>query len=349
MTGSLMEIHPVLKDRNAVLIVRQAVPHAPAWQDYERCAYEALELMQLNLQGAKVVLKPNATSGEHFADAELGVGTHPAFIAGMANYLKQHGAKRGGIYVVEDPRDSDDDEPRHWRKTGFLEVAAQTGIKLRCPTSFTCVRREVPHPLVHKTRYVSRMAVDPATVLINVPKLKTHNLSITTLCMKNLMGLDRVFERHYCGQAYRDMPIEWQKDQKTKNQWMTREMHERWQLGLAQRLADLSQVIVPQLNVVEGIVGRDGTGFNRGNNYPYGLVAAGVNVVAVDSVVSYLMGYDPCQLIYLQVAREAGLGCNDLSQLKVYTAEQGEIVPVKDVERLRLEPPMKVTRDIAEE
>jgi uncharacterized protein (DUF362 family) len=78
-------------------------------------------------------------------------------------------------------------------------------------------------------------------------------------------------------------------------------------------------------------------------------VAAGVNVVAVDSVVSYLMGYDPCQLIYLQVAREAGLGCNDLSQLKVYTAEQGEIVPVKDVERLRLEPPMKVTRDIAEE
>lgn len=344
-----MKIHPVLNDRDAVLVIRLPVPNVPAWHDFERCAQEVLSLMQLDLHGEKVALKPNATSGEHFADPDLGVGTHPAFIAGMANYLKQHGARREGIYVVEDPRDSDDDHPRHWKGTGYLDVAEQTGIKLRCPTTYTCVRRSVPHPFVHPIRYVSRMAVDPATVLINVPKLKTHNLAITTLCMKNLMGLDRVFERHYCGQAFRELPSEWQQDQKSQKQWMTRTMHERWQLGLAHRLADLSQVVVPHLNVVEGVIGRDGTGFNRGHNYPFGLVAAGTNVVAVDSVVSYLMGYDPCQLIYLQVAREVGLGCNDLSQLKVYTAEQGQIVPVEDVERLRLQPPMKVTSNIVEE
>ena len=344
-----MKIHPVLNDRDAVLVIRQPVPNVPAWHDFEHCAQEALSLMQLELHGEKVALKPNATSGEHFANPELGVGTHPAFIAGMANYLKFHGARCEGIYVVEDPRDSDDDHPRHWKGTGYLEVAEQTGIKLRCPTTYTCVHRNVPHPFVHPTRCVSRMAVDPDTVLINVPKLKTHNLAITTLCMKNLMGLDRVFDRHYCGQALRDLPAEWQQELKTKQQWMTRAMHERWQLGLAHRLADLAQVVIPQLNVVEGVVGRDGTGFNRGNNYPLGLVAAGTNVVAVDSVVSYMMGYDPRQLIYLQVAREVGLGCNDLAQLKVYTVEQSEITLVKDVEHLRLQPPLKVTCDIAEE
>jgi uncharacterized protein (DUF362 family) len=193
------------------------------------------------------------------------------------------------------------------------------------------------------------MAVASDTVLINVPKLKTHNLAITTLCMKNLMGLDCVFDRHYCNQAFAQLAVEWRQDLSTKKQWMTRAMHERWQLGLAQRLADLSQVIVPQLNIVEGVVGRDGTGFNRGTNYPYGLVAAGVNAVAVDSVVSYMMGFNPRELIYLQVAQEAGLGCNDITQLKVYTAEQGEIIGVCDVERLRLKPAMKVIRDIAEE
>jgi uncharacterized protein (DUF362 family) len=305
--------------------------------------------MQLDLQGEKVTLKPNATSGERFANPELGVGTHPAFIAGMVGYLKQHGARHKGIYIVEDPRDSNDNNPRHWKGTGYLEVAEQTGVKLRCPTTYTCVRRNVPHPFVHSTRCVSRMAVAPDTVLINVPKLKTHNLAITTLCMKNLMGLDSVFDRHYCYQAFAQLSVEWQKDLSTKRQWMTRAMHELWQLGLAHRLADLSQVIIPQLNVVEGVVGRDGTGFNRGTNYPYGLVAAGINTVAVDSVVSYIMGFNPRELIYLQVAQEAGLGCNDIAQLKVYSSVQGEIIRVNDVERLRLHPAMKVIRDIAEE
>ena len=344
-----MKIHPCLQDRDAVLIVRLPVPDTPGWHDFERCACEALSLLQLELRGEKVALKPNVTAGEHYADPEMGIGTHAGFIAGMVNYLKQYGARRGGIYVVEDPRDSDDNEPRHWKGTGYPEMAQQTGAKLRCPTSYTCVRRSVPHPLVHPTRNVSRMAVAPDTVLINVPKLKTHNLAITTLCMKNLMGLDLVFDRHYCGQALRELPAEWQTNDRPRQEWMTRAMHEQWQAGLARRLADLAQVVVPQLNVVEGVVGRDGTGFNRGRNYPLGLVAIGTNVVAVDSVVSYVMGFDPRELIYLKIAREVGLGCNDIAQLKVYAVEQGEITRVNDAQRLRLQPPMKVTCDLLDE
>ena len=63
-------------------------------------------------------------------------------------------------------------------------------------------------------------------------------------------------------------------------------MHELWQTGLARRLADTAQVLRPALNIVEGVVGREGTGFHRGRNRPLGLVIAGVNMVAVDSVAS---------------------------------------------------------------
>jgi uncharacterized protein (DUF362 family) len=250
--------------------------------------------------------------------------------------------------VIEDPRDTDDNQPRHWKGTGYVEMAQRTGAKLRCPTTYTCVRKSVPHPHTHETRNVSRLAADPNTVLINVPKLKTHNLAITTLCVKNLMGLDNVFDRHYCAQALKELSTEWRMSERSRHEWMTAEMHERWQEGLARRLVDLAQVIQPHLNIVEGVVGRDGTGFRRGNNYPLGIVAAGTNVVAVDSVVSYLMGFDPCELIYLKMAAAAGLGDNDISKLRVYVVERGEVIPCRDIEALRVHPRFSVIRSTNE-
>ena len=345
-----MKLNPLLEHRDAVLVVRQPVPDAPAWEDYRRVARTALGLIGLELDGEKAVLKPNVTAGEHFANPDSGIGTHPAFVEGMIEYLRDHGMRRAGAYILEDPRDSDDNEPRHWRGTGYLEVAERTGTKLRCPTTYTCVRKQVPRPFVHASRNVSRLAVAPDAVLINVPKLKTHNLGITTLCMKNLMGVDLVFDRHYCGQAWQDLPPEIRDNgSRPRHEWMTRAIHEQWQEALGKRLADLAQVVPPRLNVVEGVIGRDGTGFNRGRNVPLGLVVAGVNVVAVDAVASYIMGFEPTELIYLKVAASIGLGDNDVRRLRVYTAEEGALTVCHDPQRLRASPPFTVISGIMEE
>ena len=343
-----MKLHPALDNPLAVLVWRTNVSPSPGREEFRRAAGQALAAAQLSLAGEKAVLKPNVTSGEHYASPDSGITTHPAFIWGMVDYLREHGARQGGIYILEDPRNRDDNEPRHWRGTGYVEMAEATGAKLRTSTSYTCVKRAVPHPLVHPVRNVSRLAVAPNTVLINVPKLKTHNLSITTLCLKNQMGTDSVFERHYCSQAMRELPADRCFPERPRQEWMDMALHERWQEGLARRLADLAKVVQPQLNVVEGIVGRDGTGFNRGTNYPLGLVVAGINMVAVDSVASYLMGFDPQKLIYLRVAAEAGLGCSDLAQLRVYAAVEGELAPVADMEPWRARPAFRVFTDTRE-
>ncbi len=343
-----MKLHPALDDPLAVLVWRTQVSSSPTWGEYRRAARQVLAVLRLDLEGEKAVLKPNVTSGEHYADPETGITTHPAFLWGLADYLREHGARRGGIYVLEDPRDRDDNEPRHWRGTGYLEMAEATGAKLRTTTSYTCVKVQVPDPLVHAERRVSRLATDPHAVLINVPKLKTHNLGITTLCLKNQMGVDSVFERHYCSQAMRELPADRCFPERPRQEWMDRALHERWQEGLARRLADLAKVVRPRLNVVEGIVGRDGTGFNRGTNYPLGLVVAGVNMVAVDSVASYLMGFDPQQLIYLRVASAAGLGCIDLARLHIYTACGDDLVPVTDLQPWRAHPAFTVYTDTRE-
>ncbi len=334
-----LKLHPLLTDPDEVLIYREQVPERPNYQDFQRIADELLGLMRVELEDEKVSIKPNLTSATHFADPNSGITTHPGFVGGIVIYMLQHGAKPGSITIVEDPINSDDRRPRRWEGTGYPEMAKSAGAKLRSPNSYYCAKKVVPNPLVHPARNVTRYAVDPASILINVPKMKTHNLGITSLCLKNLMGLDDVFERHYCGQAWRELPADRRHDDRPKNEWMDRELHEMWQTGLARRLADLAKVIRPDLNIVEGIVGRDGTGFNRGRNFPLGLAVAGINMVAVDCVSSYLMGFDPQDLIYLKIANEAGLGKNDLSSLHIYVVENSKLKPCGQINTIKTPEP----------
>jgi uncharacterized protein (DUF362 family) len=350
-----MKLHPHLLNPNAVLVYQAPVPETPAWDDFRRAGFEALQVLQLDLEGAKLLVKPNVTSGEHFANPDLGIDVHPGFVHGMIDYARGQDVPTRQITIIEDPRDSDDNNPRHWRGTGYDRLSQETGVRLHCPTTYTCVKVDVPHPLVFPRLNVSRLSVAPGTLLVNAPKLKTHNLAITTLCLKNLMGLVNVFDRHYCNQAWQELPQEISTNPRPRNEWFTRQDHEKWQLGLARRLADTAQVFalplrgLPMLNVVEGVVGREGTGFQRGRNRSLGYVIAGLNPVAVDSVASYLMGFDPQRLIYLQVAADAGLGPNDLSKIDVYTARAGELTPCPDLESLRVQPPMHVISNIKEE
>lgn len=342
-----MKIHPLLSDPITVFIFQNPMPEVVQWDDYRRAATQALAAFELNLDGEKVVIKPNVTSGESFANPDTGIGTHPGFVHGMVDYLQSHGARPKRISVVEDPRDSNDNQPRHWRGTGYERLAQDTGMRLFCPKTYTCVKKPVPQPQVRSVLNVSRLAVAPGTVLLNVPKLKTHNLGITTLCMKNLMGLVNVFDRHYCAEAWEEMPAEIRQETRPRKEWFEPWMHDLWHAGLARRLIDTAQVLQPTLNIVEAVVGREGTGFQRGRNRILGLVIAGVNVVAVDSLASYLMGFDPAEIVTIRMAHTAGLGEMDVKRLKVFFAEPGSgWAACDDVSALRIQPRMHVIRNI---
>lgn len=340
-----MKLHPLLQDPLAVLVVRTPLKAEVGWEDFRTAGTRALAASRIELEQEKALLKPNVTSGERFADPDTGITTHPAFLQGMIEYLARHGA-RGQATIIEDPRDTDDNDPRHWRGTGYHEVAQATGARLHCPTTYTCVKKDVPNPQAFTRLNVSRLVVAPGAALFNVPKLKTHNLAITTLCLKNLMGLVNVFDRHYCIQAWQELPAEVRDNPRPRAEWLSAAMHERWQDGLARRLADTAQVIRAAFNVVEGVVGREGTGFQRGRNRPLGLAVCGINPVAVDSLASYLMGFDPQRIVYLQVAARVGLGSNVVGDLRVYTEQEGELAACPDVEALRADPPFKVISNI---
>ena len=342
-----MKIHPLLNNPDAVLISQTQLSDTVSWEDFRQASWQIMRVMQIEIEDENTVIKPNVTIGERFADPDTGITTHPGFVQGSIEYLHKHGSRHGSIYILEDPRNSDDNTPRHWRGTGYNKLSELTGVKLRCPKTFTCVKKKVPRPFAHTELNVSRLATASNTVLINMPKLKTHNLGITTLCMKNLMGAVNVFDRHFCYQAWEEMPKEIREKDKPKDQWMDTATHEQWQAGLARRLIDLAQVVKPKVNIVEGVIARDGTGFRRGSNHALGLSIAGTNMVSVDSVASYLMGFDPQKLVYLKMAAEAGLGINKIDRLDVYIAKDGDIVPCSNPESLRVQPPLRVISGIS--
>jgi uncharacterized protein (DUF362 family) len=341
-----MKLHPLLRDPNAVAFFQFPLEKPVSWEAYRRAAYEALQGLQVELEDEKVAIKPNVTSGERFADPDTGITTHPGFVQGMVEYFLEQGTPVRKITVIEDPRDSDDNHPRHWRGTGYDRLSQEMGLRLHCPTTYTCVKKTVPQPQVFPRLNVSRLAVDPQTVLLNVPKLKTHNLAVTTLGLKNLMGLVNVFDRHYCAQSWKELPEEVQNNSQPRHTWFEEWMHEAWQLGLARRLVDTAQVLTPALNIVEGIIGREGTGFQRGRNRPLGVVIAGTNLVAVDSLASHFMGFDPQRLIYTKLAAECGLGENVIEKLRVYKIRDGALVPCPDAGLLRADPPFQAIRNV---
>ena len=76
-----MHIHPLLRDPYAVLITQTPLAEFVAWDDFRGAAMRVMAAMQIELEGERVVIKPNVTSGEHFANPNFWHHHPPGFCA----------------------------------------------------------------------------------------------------------------------------------------------------------------------------------------------------------------------------------------------------------------------------
>ncbi|MBC7338552.1 MAG: DUF362 domain-containing protein [Firmicutes bacterium] len=153
------------------------------------------------------------------------------------------------------------------------------------------VEVEVPGGLVVK-RLVTYRPVVEADVIVSVPVLKTHDQLGASLALKNLKGL----------LADRDK----------------KRLHT---VGVVEGICDLLGVLPPVYAVVDGSVGQEGLGPVFGRPVPLGVVLAGADPVAVDTVSGWLMGFEPEELPLSRRAAERGLGCGDLASIRVVGEE----------------------------
>lgn len=170
-----------------------------------------------------------------------------------------------------------------------------------------------------------------AALLINVPIAKCHNLSLTTLSIKNMMGMVIEPSRHFCHYQEVDEPVReslWDLNGRGVS------FHEE---RFCHKLSDLASAVkaLPgrKLHVASAILGRDGTAFSTGSNYLLNLIAASENPVHLDTVVTFLMGIDPLKTPYLSIAAERGLGSNRVEEVEVLDLRRERRLPLEELER----------------
>jgi uncharacterized protein (DUF362 family)/Pyruvate/2-oxoacid:ferredoxin oxidoreductase delta subunit len=232
-------------------------------------------------KGRRVLLKPNLLFGK---SPEKAVTTHPSILRGMIQIVRE----AGGIPSIGD-------SPAVGSLTWTAERAGIKAVadKMSCPlVEFS---RPVLPPKGGGSTF-KQVEVDQsvleADVIINLPKFKTHGLTLLTLGVKNLFGCVPGPKKPLWHLKAGD-------DQKT----------------FASILVDIYQVIRPSLTVLDGIVGMEGNGPNSGRPIPVGLILASGDSLSLDQIVCDLLGISRESLLTNRVAFEQGMGRDPIDVL----------------------------------
>ncbi len=317
-------------------VVLYRVPTEPPYSDaaYEQASIDTMNALDVHIEQTKVTLKPNVVHG---LAPDSGITVHPAFLRGVIRHLVDRGFDPTALTVTEGGGgEASRDMAEHYAAVGYDKLAAETGVNLVDLNADDFVRVDIPEGRVFKQMPIGRTVWNPEAFFLNIPKMRTHNLAITTIAIKALQGIVvPIEERHMCtlfprfdgdrgGDGLENHVLD---------------THERW----AHKICDISLARKPDLNLVDAVVSRDGTGFRQGKNRPMGFVLAGINQASVDTVGTTLMGFDPTTLTYLRVAGERGMGPTRMTDIRVLEIHSGKLVERNGVHDLIADPPFRVT------
>ena len=291
----------------------------PAEGDVEAAVRQAVALVG-GLEGViepgdVVAVKPNLVMG---APAEGGMVTDPAVTRAVVQLAREAGAAQ--VIIVEGSaqyRQGDVNRDRFCTRAAFhvadydadgdmvddvtgallVDLNDSGGTDVADPEKVTQV--VVPTGLM-RTEYWLPNVVLGADVLISVPVLKNHYLAGVTLGMKNLIGLLPNDLYHGPGNIYGKHSLS------------------HGPIELDQHIVDVNLARRPDFVVVDGQRGMiDGPIGSQVIDPPMGLILAGRDVVAVDTVGTLVMGYDPHAIPYLQLGAQNGVGTTDTSYIQV--------------------------------
>jgi uncharacterized protein (DUF362 family)/ferredoxin len=221
--------------------------------------------------GERILLKPNMLSVK---SPEQAVTTHPAVVRVVAELVREAGGRAvigdspgiGGFQRVAD-------------RSGIARAAAESGAEL---VEFNDTV-DLPGSGTFR-RFTLARAYWEADKIINLPKLKTHEMMTMTCAVKNLFGAVVGAE---------------------KAGWHLKAGASREQF--ARLLLEIYLMKKPVLNIVDAIVAMEGNGPGSGDPLQVGALMAGVNPVAVDVVAGRLAGI-PIELLHVErESRRMGL------------------------------------------
>lgn len=266
--------------------------HPANYENVRQAVNRAFELFPLKLKGKRVLIKPNVLRA---SAPNEGIVTHPSVLKAVVEKVETMDPK--SIIVGDNPGLFNyGANELSFEKTGLMDAAGShyenignDSVKVDFNADF------IP------TVSLSRVVVD-TDIIISLPKFKTHGLTVVTGAIKNSYGF---------------LPGA-QKAKLHKVAGSPQRFHEM--------IVDVFQLRVPDLFIVDAVIGMEGNGPASPDLRNIGLILASDNAVALDAIIATMMGCEPSRLRFLQKAKERGLGDYDLKKIEVL----GELKQLSD-------------------
>ena len=262
-----------------------------------RRSLEAIdELIRPRLKGRKsVVIKPNNVSTVRQLAA-----THADALRGILDYLEPRW--KGPVFIAES---SAGETWQGFENFRYNQVASEYRKQKVTLVDLNEEARYEVIPVLDAGLHITpvRLAVrlvDPDAFVISAAMLKTHNVVIATLGVKN-MTLGAPLHS-----APKEMP-RW--NDKRKYHFGVRSTHYNM-FRTAQRMAPSWGV-----SVIDGYEGMEGNGPASGTPVPSRVAIASTDFVAADRVGVEVMGIDAKWMAYLQYCSDWGVGQFDLARI----------------------------------
>lgn len=232
--------------------------------------------------GQRVLLKPNLLSAK---GPDRAITTHPSVVGALAGLVREAGATPS---IGDSPGGALRGVDRVWKNTGMLDLSERTGVPL--------VSFEASGAIERRGELRSYMIARPvleADVVVNVPKMKTHVLTLYTGCVKNTFGAIPGFGKARVHNiAARPVPF-------------------------SRHVVDVYSLVRPALHVMDAVVAMEGNGPSGGRPRAVGAVLAGADGVAVDAVAAAMMGCGDGRVPTTRIAAGLGLGVGDPAMIDV--------------------------------
>ncbi|GFO56039.1 (4Fe-4S)-binding protein [Geomonas sp. Red276] len=215
--------------------------------------------------GERVLIKPNMLAAK---PPEAAVTTHPELLRAVIELVKGE----GGIPLVGDSPGIGSPQ-RVAEKAGLLMVIEETGATFAPFLDSQSVKGEG----TFKEFELARPYLE-ADKLINLPKLKTHEMMTMTCAVKNLFGAVVGTQKaawHLKAGADKEL--------------------------FARMLLEVYRLRIPELNIVDAITAMEGNGPGSGDPREVGYLLASDNAVAVDVIAAELASI-PRNLLYVESA-----------------------------------------------
>lgn len=246
-------------------------------------------------RGDRVLLKPNLLMSAAPSNA---VVTHPAFVEAVASLVIDVG---GHPFIGDSPPLGNLN--RVLRKSGYEPFMTKLGVKAVPFTEKAAL--ECADGRLFRRIDLAREVFEFDCVL-NLPKLKTHTQMLLTMAVKNLFGaVIGTDKASWHLRAGRDFDT------------------------FATILLQIYEKIRPALSIMDAILGMEGNGPNSGSPRHIGIVAASADAVALDTVVTQLLGFTVDAVKTCVMARKMGIGSADPDHI-VRVGDRLDGFPLRD-------------------